>query len=151
MTDRDEARARAVSFWQRHREAWTASGGTQMTEALGMGVLQLSTVGRRSGEERWVLLTYLPADQGWLVAASNLGSDQDPAWWLNLQANDGQGSVTVDGETTPIRARALVGADRERAYERFVDTYEGYATYRDRTDRTISVIALEPTRAGDGR
>jgi deazaflavin-dependent oxidoreductase (nitroreductase family) len=144
MAARDEARAAAGPFWQHHKAVWEASGGTEMTETLGMGVLQLTTVGRRSGLDRWVLLTYLPAESGWLVAASNLGADHDPGWWQDLQANDGRGTVTVGGTTTPVRARALDGAARDEAYANFVDTYEGYAHYAEWTDRRIPVVLLEP-------
>ena len=143
-TERDEARAQAEDFWQQHRQAWAASGGQKMTEVLGMQVLQLNTVGRRSGEDRWVLLTCLPAERGWLVSASNLGADSDPGWWKNLQAADGRGSVTIDGTTTPIRAHALVGQERDEAYARFVATYDGYGQYEKWTDRTIPVVALVP-------
>ena len=144
MAERDEARAAAEPFWEHHKQVWAASGGTEMAETLGMGVLQLTTVGRRSGEERWVLLTYLPAEEGWLVAASNLGADRDPGWWQNLQANDGRGSVTIEGTSTPIKARALTGAARDEAYARFCDTYEGYRAYERWTDREIPVVLLEP-------
>lgn len=147
MAERDEARAAAGPFWQHHKKVWEDSGGTEMTETLGMGVLKLSTVGRRSGEERWVLLTYLPAEDGWLVAASNLGADTDPNWWKNLQANDGRGSVTVDGTTTPIRARALDPSERAEAYARFTSTYEGYSHYEEWTDREIPVVLLQPESA----
>jgi deazaflavin-dependent oxidoreductase (nitroreductase family) len=141
---RDEARAEAEEFWRHHREVWAASGGTKLTEVLGMGVIQLNTVGRRTGEDRWNLLTYLPAERGWLVAASNLGADNDPGWWKNLVAADGKGSVTVDGTTTPIRAKALAGDERAAAWARFVDTYEGYGDYEKTADRTIPVVALVP-------
>ena len=142
--ERDEARAEAEGFWEHHRQVWSASGGTKLTEVLGMGVLQLNTVGRRSGEDRWALLTYLPADRGWLVVASNLGADNDPGWWKNLVAAEGKGSVTVDGTTTPIRAHALAGDEREEAFARFVATHDGYADYVKWADRTIPVVALVP-------
>jgi deazaflavin-dependent oxidoreductase (nitroreductase family) len=142
--ERDEARAQAKAFWEQHREVWTTSGGSEMTEVVGMNVLQLTTVGRVSGKKRWVLLTYLPTDSGWLVAASNLGADSDPAWWANLVAADGRGSVTIGGETTPIRARALEGSERDEAFARFVATHDGYAAYEEWTDRKIPVVALTP-------
>jgi deazaflavin-dependent oxidoreductase (nitroreductase family) len=145
-TERDEARTAAEGFWQQHREAWAASGGKEMTSVLGMDVLQLNTVGRSSGEDRWALLTCLPADAGWLVVASNLGADQDPGWWKNLQAADGRGSVTIGGTTTPVRAHALPGGERDEAYARFVSTYDGYADYEKWTDRAIPVVALVPER-----
>lgn len=146
MGEREDARAEATQFWKHHKKVWADSNGSEMNEVLGMGVLELTTTGRRSGNSRSVLLTYLTDDDRWLVAASNLGSDHDPAWLQNLRANDGSGSVTIGSETTPIRARALTGAERDQAYRRFVDTYDGYAAYEKWTDREIPVVALTPDR-----
>ena len=95
--ERAAKRAGAQKFWAAHRATWEASGGTEMTEVLGMDVVQLNTVGRSSGELRWVLLTTLPAETGWLVVASNLGADTDPNWWANLQAAGGKGKRHREG------------------------------------------------------
>jgi deazaflavin-dependent oxidoreductase (nitroreductase family) len=145
--EREDTRAEAAQFWKHHKQVWDSSGGTEMNEVLGMGVLQLNTTGRRTGNSRSVLLTYLNDENGWLVAASNLGADHDPAWLQNLRASDGQGSVTIGSDTTPIRARALAGAERDQAYQRFISTYDGYANYEKWTDREIPVVALKPERA----
>jgi hypothetical protein len=40
----------------------------------------------------------------------------------------------------------LVDVERDRAYQRFVSTYEGYANYEKWTDREIPVVALRPER-----
>lgn len=143
MGDREEARALAVPFWQHHREVWEASDGTELTEMLDMKVLQLTTTGRRTGEERWVLLTHQPDPRGWLVVASNLGADEDPHWWQNLRAADGRGTVTVDGASHPVRARELDGDERDEVFARFVAAHGDYASYEDWTDRPIPVVLLE--------
>ena len=145
MDDREANRKAAEGFWASHRATWEGSGGKEMNHVLGMDVLQLNMVGRVSGEPRWVLLTSLPADRGWLVVASNLGADTDPNWWQNLRAADGRGSVTIGGTTVPIVAEALSGADRDAAYQRFIDTYPDYANYRKQTSREIPVIHLTPS------
>lgn len=142
MGEREEAREMAAPFWKQHREIWEASGGTELTEMLNMKVLQLTTVGRSSGEERWVLLTHQPHDEGWVVVASNLGADEDPNWWKNLLANDGKGTVTVDGETHPIEARELTGAERDEQFARFVEAHADYEKYVEWTDRPIPVVLL---------
>ena len=145
MDDHNARRRAAEAFWASHRATWEASGGTEMAEVLGMKVIQLNTVGRVTGTPRWVLLTTLPADGGgWLVAASNLGADHDPDWWQNLRAAGGQGSVTVDGDTVPVVAEELSGDERAAAYERFVETYPDYASYREQTSREIPVVHLKP-------
>ncbi len=142
MGEREEARAMAAPFWQQHREVWEASGGTELTEMLNMKVLQLTTTGRRSGRDRWVLLTFQPHDEGWVVVASNLGADEDPGWWRNLQAAEGHGSVTVDGVSHPVRARVLEGAEHDEYFARFVDAHPDYEKYVEWTDRPIPVVLL---------
>jgi F420H(2)-dependent quinone reductase len=52
-------------------------------------------------------------------------------------------TVTVDGQTVPIRARELEGDERAEAFDRFVATYEGYAQYVEWTDRQIPVVLLQ--------
>lgn len=145
MGEREEARAVAAPFWRQHREIWEASGGTELTEMLNMRVLQLTTVGRRSGEARWVLLTFQPHDEGWVVVASNLGADEDPGWWRNLRANDGHGTVTVDGETHRVQARELTGAERDELFARFVEAHGDYQKYVEWTDRHLPVVLLART------
>lgn len=142
MGEREEARALAAPFWQHHREVWASSGGTELTEMLNMRVLQLTTVGRRSGEERWVLLTFQPHERGWAVVASNLGADEHPNWWQNLQADDGRGTVTVDGQTHDMVARELEGDEREEMFARFVEAHPDYQQYVEWTDRPIPVVLL---------
>ena len=51
-----------------------------------MAVVELTTVGRRSGEPRTVMLSS-PVQYGetWVVVASRWGDDRHPAWFLNLR------------------------------------------------------------------
>ena len=56
-------------------------------EALGMPVLELTTVGRRSGRPRSVMLTSPVRDgEAIVVVASRVGDDRHPDWLLNLRA-----------------------------------------------------------------
>lgn len=142
MKERDERRAQAEKGWAGHKKIWTESGGTQGTEVQGMKVLQLTTVGRKSGEERCVLLTCLEVNDGWMVAGSNIGADHHPSWFLNLEANAGNGSVMADGQTSAIKARTLTGGERQKAWVQFKGVNASYAEYEGWTSREIPVVLL---------
>jgi len=47
----------------------------------------LTTTGRKSGEKRPTPLLYQPTGTGFIIVASRGGSDQHPAWYLNLLEN----------------------------------------------------------------
>src|SRR4051812_27009582 len=71
-----------------HRLLVTVSGGRVGWKGSGMPMLELTTVGRRSGQPRSVMLAS-PIQHGgsYLVVASRGGDDVQPAWFLNLSAN----------------------------------------------------------------
>ncbi len=71
-----------------HRVVLKLSGGKVGWNASNMPVLELTTVGRKSGEPRAVMLTS-PVQEGdaIVIVASRGGDDTNPAWFLNLSAN----------------------------------------------------------------
>jgi len=44
-------------------------------------------VGRKSGQKRTVALVFLQDGERQVIVASLAGHDQNPAWYVNLQAN----------------------------------------------------------------
>lgn len=123
-------------------EAWRyrRSGGT--ARAFGKyPQLLLTTVGRKTGQERTVPLFFLEQDDRLVVIASFGGSDQHPAWWLNLRAN-GRGRVELRGETYDVTPTVLEGDERERAWKAMAEFWPSYDTYAKKTDRPIPVVAL---------
>ena len=75
-----------------------------MTKFRGAPVVMLTTVGRKTGKERTWPLLGIPVGDGYAIAASNSGHDQNPAWYLNLQANP-DAKLAVGRETLELRAR----------------------------------------------
>src|SRR3954452_23257463 len=69
-----------------HRAILKVSGGRLLWDAQGMPVLELTTVGRKSGQPRAVMLTS-PVQEGdtLVIVASRGGDDTHPAWFLNLR------------------------------------------------------------------
>jgi deazaflavin-dependent oxidoreductase (nitroreductase family) len=121
-----------------HRRRTLTSLGT------GLPVLYLTATGRKSGESRTVALLYARADgDGLVVAASNWGRRQHPAWSANLGA-DPDITVTIDGVARPMRARRATAEELDRYWPRLMAIWPGYEGYRRRARREIRVFVLEP-------
>ena len=121
---------------------WRVSGGRVISRVVGMPILELATIGGKSGEERLVLLNYFEYEGGFVVIASNAGDDRVPAWWLNLASNP-DATVTIGGEPVPVRAREANGEERDSLWDHATRANPGYADYATYTDRPIPVVVLE--------
>lgn len=130
------------AFWKIHRRLLGLTRGRFGTR-LGPGrQLLLIAKGRKSGEPRSVALSYVEDEGRWVVVATNVGEDQHPAWWLNVEAHP-HVELLVNGERISVTARVADDEERERLYQRFIDIDKSYAEYRRRTTRTIPVVVLE--------
>lgn len=86
---------------------------------MGMDLLILHTVGKRSGQPRETPLARFPdGDDGWLVVASGGGS-RHPDWYANLTAHPDRVAIELPGpERMPVTPTQLRGDERERAWRR---------------------------------
>lgn len=128
-----------------HRGLLKLSGGRLGWKAMNMPVLELTTVGRKSGQRRSVMLTS-PLQEGsaLVVVASRGGDDQHPAWFLNLRENP-EVEVAMGGEPRrPMRARVATAEERARLWPQVTADHQNYAGYQTRTDREIPLVLLEP-------
>lgn len=128
-----------------HRALVKLTFGRVGWQAGPMPVLELTTIGRKSGQPRSVMLTS-PLQEGdmWVVVASRGGDDHHPAWFLNLLANP---DVEVSRRGKPkqrMRARVASAEERTRMWPQVTTTYKGYAGYQEKTDREIPLVLLEP-------
>ena len=73
---------------QIHRAIVHLTGGQVLGSAFGMPVVELHTVGRKSGQPRSTMLT-APVTEGdrVVLVASKGGDDRDPDWYRNLIAH----------------------------------------------------------------
>lgn len=112
---------------------------------MGMDVLVLTTVGRRSGQTRETPVAWFPdGTDAWLVVASGGGS-QHPDWHANLMAHPERASVELAGAgPRPVTPHRLAGADRERAWSRIAAAQPRIAKYQSRSEREYPVIRLTP-------
>ena len=70
-----------------HKWVYTATDGRIGPGVIGAWTLLLQTVGRRSGQRRTTALVFARDGQRLILAASNDGKDQAPAWFHNLCAD----------------------------------------------------------------
>ncbi len=131
------------TFWRFHRWGWRITNGRFLRRIVGMPVLELVTLGRRSGRQRSVLLSYMPDGAGYVVVASNAGDHRDPAWLLNLR-NHPRAAVNIGGRSIAVTAVEMDGDEYERWWVRALEANSDYAEYAARTDRGIPLVRLAP-------
>ena len=130
-----------------HRGALAVTGGRFPRTLFGMPPVELTTIGRKSGEPRKTMLTSPVHDEHRVVlVASKGGDDRDPQWYRNLSANP-EVEVTIDGTTRKMRARTASPEERAALWPEIVAAYKGYAGYEKRADREIPVVICEPLPA----
>jgi deazaflavin-dependent oxidoreductase (nitroreductase family) len=128
-----------------HRLVLTLTGRRVGASLGGMPSLELTTVGRRSGKPRAVMLTS-PVQEGdtYVVVASRGGDDVHPAWFLNLRDNPDVEVQVVGQPKRRMRARVADPEDRARLWPIITGRYRNYAGYQKRTAREIPLVLLEP-------
>ncbi|WP_310768102.1 nitroreductase/quinone reductase family protein [Mycobacterium sp. Z3061] len=101
----------------------------------------LTVTGRRTGKPQTVPLIYIKDDERFVIAAAYAGSDSDPAWWLNLQANP-HAVAQVNDQRFDVEAE-LAPADRHaELWQKLVEMYPYFTGYQQRTNRQIPVVFL---------
>ena len=107
------------------------------------GTLRLTTLGRRSGEERSVILGYFEDGPNLVTMAMNGWSPGEPAWWLNLQAHP-EAQVEIKGADYPVVGRAAVGEERARLWARWSEIDKDLDAFAARRPTETAVVVLEP-------
>jgi deazaflavin-dependent oxidoreductase (nitroreductase family) len=89
--DLDRATDSQWDWVAEHTRTYLASGGTEGHENNGVRTLVLATTGRRTGTPRRTCLIYGTSGGEYVVVASKGGAEQNPAWFMNLEADPGVG------------------------------------------------------------
>ena len=106
--------------------------------------MSLTTTGRRTGRSRTTAVAYFREGEAIVTTAANLGSERDPAWALNLEA-DGRATAVVAGQRLHVLARRARGAERERLWAHWVELQGEAATATQAiAGREVPVFVLEP-------
>lgn len=107
-------------------------------------MLRLTTTGRRSGEPRQVIIGYYEDAPSLVSMAMNGWGAPEPAWWLNLQADPRAVVELAGGIRRKMLARAAVGEERERLWQRWRQIDRCLDDYAARRPRETAVVVLEP-------
>jgi deazaflavin-dependent oxidoreductase (nitroreductase family) len=128
-----------------HRTLYTVTRGKRGGVFLGKPVVELTTVGAKSGKQRTVLLTspgYFDGDP--VIVASYAGDDRYPGWYHNLLANPDVEIRRLDsGLRESRRARVLSSEQRAGLWPQLKREVKQYQEYERRTTREIPIVVLE--------
>ena len=152
-TDQKKARMPPRWFvrlaWYTHRGLYRITRGRiglwRPKAADRWGTARLTTIGRRSGMERSVMVGYFEDGPRIVTMAMNGWAEGEPAWWLNLQAHPEARVELADGQHT-VRGRAAVGEERSRLWDRWREIDKNLDALAARRSKETAVVILEPVR-----
>ena len=139
------------TFWYGHRALLRLTGarvGLWRPKPNGWGALRLTTIGRRTGRERRVIVGYFEDGPNLVTMAMNGWGEGEPAWWLNLQAHPDVEVELVDGPRL-VTGRAASGEERERLWARWQEIDENLDAYAALRSKETSVVVLESRSEAD--
>jgi deazaflavin-dependent oxidoreductase (nitroreductase family) len=135
------------AFWRVHRVLNRVSGGRFLwtpASKRGWGALRLTTVGRKSGRERNVIVGYLEDGPDLILMAMNGWEEGHPSWWLNLEAHPDAVVRLTHHEPRPVHARVAAGEERDRLWNRWRQVDPGLDGFAARRSVVTPIIVLEP-------
>jgi deazaflavin-dependent oxidoreductase (nitroreductase family) len=119
---------------------------------IGAPTLLLRTVGRRTGRPRCSALCYARDGDRFVVAASNDGADEPPAWFHNLVAEPSVelqvGCRRLSGHAEVVEASHPDHASLWAAMN--ASNHGRYDWYQSQTSRPIALVAVTPTEVAGG-
>ncbi len=139
------------SAWWLHRRLYRGTKGRKglrLPEGDQYGMMWLTTTGRKSGQERSVILGYFDDGPDLVTMAMNGWGDGEPAWWLNLQAHPESFVVLADRQYE-VRGRVAEGDERTRLWGRWREIDKNLDAYAALRSTETDVVILEPAPDAD--
>jgi deazaflavin-dependent oxidoreductase (nitroreductase family) len=132
--------------WAVHRAIYRVTGGRRGLRPPTVktyGLMQIHTLGRKSGTLRTAMLGYYEDGANLYTLAMNGWGEPEPAWWLNLQAHP---DATVDLPDGPraIRARGAKDDERDRLWAEMRRHEPNLDAYASRRSRKTALVVFEP-------
>ncbi len=115
-----------------------------VANAWKVDALLLTTMGRRSGRQRTVVLQYFRDGDSMVVAAANDGGRAHPGWYFNL-LTEPTAVVEIRGKAMRMRAEELHGDEADAWWDRILKRDRNYERYAVATARTIPIMRLVPS------
>jgi len=125
-----------------HRFLYRLTRGVIGGRMMGVDILLLTTVGRRTGKRRTTPLMYGSDGDKLVLIASKGGAPEHPLWYTNLKANP-EVEVELRGDRRRLRARDATPEERPRLWRLMAERWKGYDGYQQKTAREIPVVVLE--------
>ena len=125
---------------------WATSGRLGERQ-LRYSMLLLHTVGRKTGKRRTHTLLYIRDGENLVVCASNNGTPQPPAWYLNLEANP-RVRIQHGRVQREVIAETVTPEEKERLWQMLLKVRPQYADYQKITSRVFPLVLLKPLPAG---
>jgi F420H(2)-dependent quinone reductase len=137
------------TIWIAHRAAYSLTRGRfglRRATTSQWGMLRLTTVGRRSGQRRVAIIGFIEDGRNIVSPAMNGWADPEPAWWLNLQAKPDATVELPDGSSRAVTARAAIGDERARLWDKFLDLQSSAFTDASAALRSgeTAIVVFEP-------
>ena len=132
--------------WVVHRAIYNVTGGRRglwPPKPDKWGTMRVTTIGRKTGKQRSVILGYFEDGPNLVTMAMNGWGEGEPAWWLNLQAQPDATVVLTEG-TRDVRASIASGRERERLWARWQQMGDDVDGYAKRRSTETAVVVLEP-------
>lgn len=138
-----------VELTKAHVDAMDQMDDDLVWVQAGMHHVQLTTVGRKSGNEHRVALpTWNDADGVRVVVGSFAGATNHPSWFLNLRDREAGSLIRcrVQGGEFLSDAEVLEGDERDQIWEQLCTDRAWYRDYQTKTDRKIPLVRLPETK-----
>ncbi len=133
--------------WRLHRALYRLSGGRFLwttSNKRGWGALRLTTIGRKSGKERSVIIGSIEDGLNFVTLAMNGWDEGHPSWWLNLEAHPDAVVRLARQHPRLVRARLSPAEESDRLWERWVAVDPNLVAYADQRSTETPVIVLQP-------
>jgi deazaflavin-dependent oxidoreductase (nitroreductase family) len=120
---------------------WTTSN------KRGWGALRLTTIGRKSGQERSVIIGYIEDGSRYVALAMNGWDKGAPLWWRNLEVHPDAVVRLTGQDPRPVHAHLAAGDERNRLWQRWVAVDPRIDAFSRQRSTETPVVVLEPREA----
>ena len=120
-------------------------GKYTISQILGWYIIQLTTIGAKTGQLRTMPLVGLFDGEKIALIASSFGREHNPGWYYNLKKNP-ECDVQQNDHSMKYITHEAEGNEYEKYWQLALSYYAGFEKYKERAGREIPVMVLEPKK-----